>query len=102
LARGWSGATPSQQAPAERGLLGLHAPHAPQHLAVVGPRGVGREDRLLTVPEVAKRLHVDPKTVRRMLRCGQLRGSMQVSPRAGWRIPESAIRELIDRPGRQA
>ena len=55
------------------------------------------EDRLLTVQEVADRLRVDPETVRRMLRDGRLRGTMPVSPRAGWRIPESEVTLLIER-----
>jgi excisionase family DNA binding protein len=54
------------------------------------------EDRLLTVPEVADRLRVDPETVRRMLRDGRLHGTMPVSPRAGWRIPESEVTRLIE------
>ena len=53
-------------------------------------------DGLLTVNEVADRLRVDPETVRRMLRAGRLRGSMPVSPRAGWRIPESEVQRIIE------
>ena len=53
-------------------------------------------DRLLTVDEVAERLRVTPETVRRMLRAGRLRGSMPVSPRAGWRIPESEVARLLE------
>jgi excisionase family DNA binding protein len=54
------------------------------------------EDRLLTVQEVAARLRVDPETVRRMLRAGRLHGTIPVSPRAGWRIPESEVQRLIE------
>ena len=54
------------------------------------------DDRLLTVHEVAERLRVDPETVRRMLRSGRLRGSIPVSPRAGWRIQESEVARLIE------
>ena len=55
-----------------------------------------RDDRLLTVPEVASMLRVNPETVRRMLRNGRLRGTMPVSPRAGWRITESEVRRLLE------
>jgi hypothetical protein len=34
--------------------------------------------------------------VRRMLRAGRLRGSMPVSPRAGWRIPESEVQRVFE------
>ncbi len=54
------------------------------------------DDRLLTVTEVAERLRVDPETVRRMLRRGRLRGSIPVSPRAGWRIPTSEVERIIE------
>ena len=55
-----------------------------------------RDDRLLTVAEVADLLRVDPETVRRMLRSGRLRGSMPVSTRAGWRIPTSEVERVIE------
>ena len=54
------------------------------------------DDRILTVDEVAERLRLEPETVRRMLRDGRLRGSL-LSRRAGWRVQESALRELLDR-----
>lgn len=54
------------------------------------------DDRLLTVTEVADRLRVDPETVRRMLRAGRLHGSIPVSARAGWRIPESEVSRVIE------
>lgn len=54
------------------------------------------EDKFLTVQEVAARLRVDPETVRRMLRDGRLHGTMPISPRAGWRIPESEVARLIE------
>jgi excisionase family DNA binding protein len=55
-----------------------------------------RDDRLLTVAEVADLLRVDPETVRRMLRSGRLRGSIPVSPRSGWRIPTSEVERVIE------
>ena len=55
-----------------------------------------RSDRLLTVTEVAEQLRVDPETVRRMLRAGRLKGSMPVSPRAGWRIPQSEVERILE------
>lgn len=55
-----------------------------------------RGDRLLTVTEVAEQLRVDPETVRRMLRAGRLKGSMPVSPRAGWRIPQSEVERILE------
>lgn len=54
------------------------------------------DERLLTVNEVAERLRVDPETVRRMLRAGRLHGSIPVSKRSGWRVPESEIARVID------
>lgn len=54
------------------------------------------DERLLTVKEVAARLRVDPETVRRMLRDRRLVGTIPVSPRAGWRIPESEVARVIE------
>jgi excisionase family DNA binding protein len=54
------------------------------------------EEKLLTVHEVAARLRIHPESVRRMLRDGRLRGSIPMSARAGWRIPESEVTRLIE------
>ena len=43
-------------------------------------------DPLLTVQEVARRLAVNPETVRRWLRAGRLKGFSLGSDKAGWRI----------------
>ena len=71
-----------------------------------------RDDPLLTVPEVASMLRVNPETVRRMLRNGRLRvnpetirrwlrqgkleGAMLGGDRAGYRIAESELRRLLE------
>jgi len=54
------------------------------------------DDPLLKVDEVANRLRCHPETVRRMLRSGQLRGSMPVSIRGGWRIPQSEVERVLE------
>jgi excisionase family DNA binding protein len=50
-------------------------------------------DVLLTVPEVADYLRVDPETVRRWLRAGQLPGINL--GRAGWRIRENDLDKFV-------
>lgn len=52
---------------------------------------------MLTVPEVSERLRIPEATVRRMLRDGRLRGNRFGGTRLGWRIPESAVRQLLER-----
>jgi excisionase family DNA binding protein len=44
----------------------------------------------MTVAQVAERLKVNPETVRRWLRSGQLRGTL-LGDRAGWRVPKSEV-----------
>lgn len=44
-------------------------------------------ERLLTVPEIAEAMRVNPETVRRWLRTGELRG-IQTGRKAGWRVRE--------------
>lgn len=51
-------------------------------------------DELLTVAQVADRLKVNPETVRRWLRSGQMRGTL-LGDRAGWRIPKSEVDEFL-------
>lgn len=48
---------------------------------------------MLTVEEVARRLRVNPETVRRWLRTRKLTG-VQVGSRGRYRIPASELRKL--------
>lgn len=50
---------------------------------------------VLTVTEVAKRLRVNPETVRVWLRDGKLRGFRPGGTKAGWRIRESEVEQLL-------
>ena len=50
---------------------------------------------MLTVAEVAERLKVQPLTVRRWLKSGDLSG-IQLGDRAGWRITEDDLRAFIE------
>lgn len=52
------------------------------------------KDELLTVQDVAKRLKVNPETVRRWLRAGSMKGTL-LGDRAGYRIPESEVDRLL-------
>ncbi len=52
------------------------------------------EDRLLTVEQVAERLQVNPETVRRWLRRGELEG-VDLGHKAGYRISEQALSEFL-------
>jgi excisionase family DNA binding protein len=52
--------------------------------------------KLLTVREVADRLQLSEYTVRQRLRQGQIRG-VQVTPRAPWRVTESALAHHIQK-----
>jgi excisionase family DNA binding protein len=61
-----------------------------------------QDDPLLTVPEVAARLRLNPETVRRWLRQGKLCGVAMGSDRAGWRIPESEVRRFLGQEGKAA
>jgi len=49
------------------------------------------DDQFLTVKEVAERLRVNPYTVRRWLRTGQLRGRLMGGDRGGYRIAASEL-----------
>ena len=55
------------------------------------------EDRLLTVPEVAERLRVNPESVRRWIRQRKIRGVRLGGPRTGWRVLESEVEAFIRR-----
>src|ERR687883_1816956 len=49
------------------------------------------DEQFLTVKEVAERLRVNPYTVRRWLRTGQLRGRLMGGDRGGYRIAASEL-----------
>ncbi len=49
----------------------------------------------LTVDEVATRLKVHPRTVKRWLADGKLKGKL-LGDRAGWRITESDLRRFME------
>ena len=51
-------------------------------------------ERWLTVAQTAERVQVHPETVREWLRMGKLRGSL-INRRAGWRIRESDVEQLL-------
>ena len=53
-------------------------------------------EKLLTVPEVAEALRVSVRTVYNLLEAGALRG---VRVGRAWRVPESALEELIAQGG---
>ena len=51
-------------------------------------------DEWLTTAEVAKILKVNPETVKRWLRGGEMRGSL-LSDRAGWRIARDEVTRFM-------
>jgi len=53
------------------------------------------QDGLLTVPEVAGQLRIAPKTVRRWLREGKLRGVRLGGNKIGWRVSSSEVARLV-------
>jgi excisionase family DNA binding protein len=55
-----------------------------------------RDDRVLTVNQVAQRLQVDVQTVRRWLRNGNLVG-IPFGGRTGWRVTEQELQAFLDR-----
>jgi excisionase family DNA binding protein len=61
------------------------------------------DEPIMTVPEVAERLRMNPETIRVWLRDGRLRGVRPGGKRAGWRIPESEVRRIlgVDRVARR-
>jgi excisionase family DNA binding protein len=48
----------------------------------------------LKVEDVARRLNVNPETVRRWLRSGKIRGYSLGSDRGGWRIPVEEVERI--------
>ena len=57
------------------------------------------EDELLTVPEVARRLRLNPETVRRWLRQGKIKGSLMGGDRGGWRVAASEVERFLQAGG---
>ena len=51
--------------------------------------------QFLTVNDVAEKLQVHPRTVKRWLNDGRLKGVL-LGDRAGWRISEEEFREFVD------
>lgn len=51
--------------------------------------------QFLTVNDVAEKLQVHPRTVKRWLNEGKLKGVL-LGDRAGWRISEEEFREFVD------
>ncbi len=54
------------------------------------------DDEFYTVDDIAKRLKVNPETVRRWLRTGELKG-FQFAPKSSYRVPASVLSAFIDR-----
>ncbi len=56
-------------------------------------------EKMLKVNEVAERARVNPETVRRWLRDGELRG-VRIGPgRGSYRVPESEVERILRLPG---
>ena len=53
------------------------------------------QDELLTVAQVADRLHAHPETIRQWLKAGRLRGILPGGKRLGWRIRESDLEQFF-------
>ena len=54
-----------------------------------------REQRLLTVREVAERIRSSPETVRRWLRQGKLRGFRPGGTKLGYRVSEAELMRFL-------
>ncbi len=54
----------------------------------------------LTVDEVSARIRVHPRTVKRWLATGKLRGKL-LGDRAGWRVSESELRRFMEGDDRE-
>ena len=57
-------------------------------------------EQLLSVEEVAQRLGLNPETVRRYLRQGEIKG-VRFGFRAGWRIKEADLAAFIEQKTRE-
>ena len=55
---------------------------------------MGEPEQMFTVDEVAKILKLNPETIRRMLRRGEVKGKQFPPPRGPWRIPQSEVDRL--------
>jgi len=53
-------------------------------------------ERLLTVRQVADRLHVSEYTVREWLRLKRLKGYRPGGTKAGWRVRESDLEQFLE------
>jgi excisionase family DNA binding protein len=53
------------------------------------------DEPLLTVRQVAQRLQVSEKTVRRWITTGRIKRASQITVRSGWRIPQSEVDRLL-------
>ena len=51
-------------------------------------------EELLTVEEIARRMKVNPETVRRWLRSKRLHG-VRLSDKAGWRVRASEVERFL-------
>jgi excisionase family DNA binding protein len=52
-------------------------------------------ERWYTVQEIAERLRINPQTIRRWLRDGELRGHHFGGP-AGWRVRENDLEDFLN------
>jgi excisionase family DNA binding protein len=53
-------------------------------------------ETFMTVEEVARRLSLNPETIRRWLRSGRLRGIRLGERRAGWRVRDSDLNAFLN------
>lgn len=61
-------------------------------------RGVALDETWLTVSEVALKLRVKPKTVRKWIKTGTIKRATMVNRRAGWLVPSSEVERLLAKP----
>jgi len=69
--------------------------------ALLGECAVAKDERLLTVRDVAQRARVSEKTVRRWLREGKLHGRMLGGTKIGYRVLESDLQRFLLGPERR-
>jgi excisionase family DNA binding protein len=60
------------------------------------------EERVLTVPEVAKRMQVRPEAVRRWIREGKITAWLPGGTKTGYRVLESELERFISAGRKQA